>query len=47
MKNNRKALLFLLIVCLLIFLSISRNHRKPEKKDEPESSSRLCTELML
>lgn len=36
MKNNRKALLFLLIVCLLIFLSISRNHRKPEKKDEPE-----------
>ena len=36
MKNNRKALVMLLIVCLLIFLSISRTLRENEKEEEPD-----------
>lgn len=41
MKKNRKALILLLIVCLLIFLSISRNMRRDEpKEEEPEEPKR-------
>jgi len=37
MQKNRKALVVLLIACLLIFLSVSRNLRKEEiRDDEPE-----------
>lgn len=36
MRNNRKALVLLLIVCLLIFLSVSRNLRKKEVESEPD-----------
>ena len=36
MKNNRKALVMLLIVCPLIFLSISRTLRENEKEEEPD-----------
>ncbi|WP_252891634.1 SpoIID/LytB domain-containing protein [Thermoclostridium stercorarium] len=36
MRNNRKALVLLLVVCLLIFLSVSRNIRKEEEQNRPE-----------
>lgn len=49
MRNNRKALVLLLIVCLLIFLSVSRTLRDNDKEEEPEKQqqSAIKTDIIV